>query len=537
MPKKSRGKKGLRNIKGLQKIKHLAFLSVLLSLIKKNSKLIIRSKSSSLIVILGPLLIIGLVGAAFNTSSMYGIKIGTYSPDYNELTGSLVTALEDNQFRVEKVSDQETCVKKLKQGDLNVCAVFPADLTIGSEDDVKFFVDKSRMNIVWLIIDTISSKVAGKSSELSMEMTTVIVDALTDAESKISEKKNVMTGMITDAKATSQELENVNTKIGQLDLDFDADDIKLNLIKSRLNSVVGSMNLSNDFDSVFEAIDDAINDTYDIEKKFSNMSSVVGGVVTDVGLVKQTLNDNIKDIESMNSVLGSITQKIDAIQIKEAGKIVTPIKTNIEPVVAETTHLNNLFPTLVVLVLMFIALLVSSTLVVREKTNSAYFRNLIAPTSDGMFLFGDFLTNFLIIFVQVAIIFGVAAIFFKDAIINVIGPALLAVVLISTTFIMFGLFVGQLFKTEETSALAAVTVGSVLLFFSGTLLPLETLPVALRKITDFNPFVLGEHILKQIMLFGNGLGSVWQQLVILIGYSVVLCLLVYGTRRLSKAYL
>jgi len=520
----------------VNKVKYFAFLSVLLSLIKKNSKLIVRSKSSSLIVILGPLLIIGLVGAAFNSSSLYDIKIGTYSPEYNELTGSIVTALEDSEYSVEKVNSEDSCINKLKQGDLHVCAVFPANFSIGSEDDIQFFVDKTRMNIVWLIIDTISTKISGKSSELSMEMTTVILDALTDADKKINDKKNVLVGMVTDAKATNDELTSVNTKFSQLDLEFDSDELGLGLIESRLNSALSGSN-STEFSGVYDAIGQVLNKSKNLERKFNNASFVVGGIVTDIGMIQQSVSDNVKDIETMNSVLGSISEKISSVQVREADKIVTPIGTNIEPVVAETTHLNNLFPTLVVLVLMFIALLVSSTLVVREKTNSAYFRNLITPTSDGMFLFGDFLTNFLILFVQVAVIFGVATIFFKDAIFGVLGAALLAVVIIATTFIMGGLFVGQLFKSEETSALAAVTVGSVLLFFSGTLLPLETLPIYLRRITDFNPFVLGEHVLKQIMLFGNGLGSVWQPLLILTGYSVVLCLLVYGTRRLSKAYL
>ena len=65
MPKKTK-----ENQKNVKQVK-LMFLSVLISLIKKNSKLIVRSKSSSLVIIFGPLLIIGLVGAAFNTSSLY----------------------------------------------------------------------------------------------------------------------------------------------------------------------------------------------------------------------------------------------------------------------------------------------------------------------------------------------------------------------------------------------------------------------------------------------------------------------------------
>ena len=58
----------------------------LYGIIVKNIRLLLRSKSSSLIVILGPLLLVLLVGAAFNTATVYGIKVSVYSESYNSLT-------------------------------------------------------------------------------------------------------------------------------------------------------------------------------------------------------------------------------------------------------------------------------------------------------------------------------------------------------------------------------------------------------------------------------------------------------------------
>ena len=61
---------------------------VLLKIIQKNLKLLIRSKSSALIIILGPLLVIFLVGIAFGNISKYSLNIGTYTESYTDITNS-----------------------------------------------------------------------------------------------------------------------------------------------------------------------------------------------------------------------------------------------------------------------------------------------------------------------------------------------------------------------------------------------------------------------------------------------------------------
>ena len=47
-------------------------------IVKKDFKILIRSKLSALIILLGPLIIVSLIGMAFNNSSVNNIKIGTY---------------------------------------------------------------------------------------------------------------------------------------------------------------------------------------------------------------------------------------------------------------------------------------------------------------------------------------------------------------------------------------------------------------------------------------------------------------------------
>ena len=59
-------------------------------IISKNLKLLIRSKSSALIIILAPLLLILLVGIAFDNANAYGLNIGVFSQSDNENVDLLI---------------------------------------------------------------------------------------------------------------------------------------------------------------------------------------------------------------------------------------------------------------------------------------------------------------------------------------------------------------------------------------------------------------------------------------------------------------
>jgi len=99
--------------------------------IGKNFKILFRLKTSILAVILGPLIIVLLIGLAFNSSSSIDISIGYTSPDNSTLTHEFVTALADNGYGVELFPSKNHCVDQLEQGLLHTCLIFPEDFCCG----------------------------------------------------------------------------------------------------------------------------------------------------------------------------------------------------------------------------------------------------------------------------------------------------------------------------------------------------------------------------------------------------------------------
>ncbi|MBU0929503.1 MAG: ABC transporter permease [Nanoarchaeota archaeon] len=475
------------------------------NIILKNFRLLIRSKTSSLVVILGPLLLIFLVGMAFNTTSLYDLRLGVYTPSYSELTNSLVDNLKGN-FLVTELDKQDQCINGVKTGEFNVCAVIPADLQVTTKENIIFYVDYSRVNLVYNIISVISSQLQNESTKLSTELTSDLLTRLNDAKVSLVEKKSDINSINSN---NNQAITNINAAQKNLvDLELQAN------YQVDENATSSEKNMAEKLEDAADAINRSLN-------LFSSTNNL--------------LDQNKDAVSSVSGAVDSVISTVSGLSVSEATDIVSPIKTQIEPITIKEEHINYLFPTLLILMIMFISILLSSTLLINEKSTFAYFRNFITPTSSFTFLIGNFLTNWFIAIFEVIIIIGFSAIFlFKD---NFLTTGLLSVLVLAVgavVFILLGMVIGYTFRSGETANLAAISIASVMLFFSNTILPIETLPTYIKSIVVFNPFVVIESMLKKLILYNAGLADQGWNFLILFGYIMLLGLIAYIMNESTK---
>jgi len=489
----------------------------ILQVIIKNLKLLTRSKGSALIVLLGPLILMLLISLSFNNSTLFNVKIGAYSDSYSELAESILSQLEDEQYKVVKVDSEEDCVDKVKTEVVQLCLLIPPSLQITSHEPITFYVDDSRINLVHLIINTISNKLSIKSEELSIDLTTKIVNVLNDANVKIAEESPNLPEVKSTLTLTESKLSELDSAISGLE--------STSSISSEISNIQLSLNVSSGEFSNLTSLVSAL------ETKISQVKSSSEGVSS---LVSQISKEKEK-VERLNSALSSIIINIDSIEIKDIDKIVNPISSEVRPITTDSTHLGNAFPVLLMIVLMFTGIVLSASTVIDEKTSKAYLRNYISPTPSVFFIIGDYAFSLIIMLLQMAVIFIVtilatSAPFSYIELLN----TLVALILISSVFILIGMFIGYVFRSSETANMASISVATVLLFFSSTVLPLETLPVTIREIVKYNPFVLGESLLRQTILFKESLQGSYIVMSAIILYISVLAVLTYLTRRLNK---
>jgi ABC-type multidrug transport system permease subunit len=539
------------------------------AIFKKNLLVLLKSRWWALAVIIGPLLLIFLSGAAFDNLNEYRLNIGIYSPTYNELTTSFIDKLNSDAFRTVKAGSPDECIDFIKLGISHACIIFPPDLGLGAQ--LTIYIDYSKLNLAWVVRDTLFSKVEERSTEITQQLTDNILSKLILARNEISvdtplviilEKQegnitSIAQGALVIVGNRSYRLNvgdvsslemGVNASIstywkleGQAlnDLKFasfilvngdfsDDRDTELTAdINDRkkaisvLNSYMNWLN-SRDYSFSFNNTIDAIRRKTDTSNMVISLSE---GSLSDIASSSDS-NSNI--IRRVKYSLENVGKELAAIDEYKAEDIAVPVSIDIKPITSYNTNLNYIFPTLMAMSIMLASLLLASIIVVMELNSPAFFRNAISPTKAIVFFFTDYLADLSIVGVQTVLMIIMSLFFFFSQIMANLVTTLFVCFFISTFFIILGMGIGYLFKTEQISILAATFTASIFLFFSNMLVPIENMPVFLTKIVQFNPFIISVSLIRKSILFGASFFSLATEIIYLILLTLMLLLLYFG---------
>lgn len=536
-------------------------------LTKKNLKLLLRSRTSALIIIFAPLLIILILGLSFNTSDKFGLRLGMYAPSFSEDVNSFISLLEQEQFTVIKYESVNVCIEDIKSGNVHTCLSLPESLRVedNTPKEVTFHIDPSKINLVWVVQETVKSKFNLKAQEISQELTGNILSKLASTKTTVGEKKDSLASIIEKTSSTSGTA--ASTKNSLLSLDVS--------ISSTIYNSSALTDLSSDIDDSSDRIDEAISavnsaDATDGQKEEirtllneakaeltnaliltnSNSSGSVAGLISSLQTELQGVNTRLLAVseaigsananldtlsasvtetktalEGLQSSLTAIHDDLASIKVTEAGTIAAPLISKIERVSEEGTYLNYLFPALLILIVMFSSLLLGTTLVMIEKNSPAYLRNFFLPVRKITFITSIYLTTMIISIVEIGIILLISLFFLKGSLVTLLLVALI-LLLAGSVFTLLGMAIGYIFTSEETGVLASISLGSVLLFLSGVIFPLEGISATLRKITSFSPFVLGEKVVRELFIFNSPLQKVAVESGILLAYAIGLFIVI-----------
>lgn len=551
-------------------------------LIKKNLKLLTRSKTSALVVFFAPLMIILILGLAYNTTSKYGLNIGVHADSFTEDVNSFIDILQEKEYKITKYdSSMEDCINDLKSGATHACISLPESLSIedNTAKEIIFYIDPSKINLVWAIQEAVGSKFELKSEEISQQLAQNILAKLSDTKTKVEEQSNELSSAKEKSQSASSSAESLASSLNSLDLSVPGPEYDLSAVAGFKSSFSTAVKKSeNSIDDAIDAVEGAEitsgkeelltalalaktsvkslggNDSKSLEEilslveslnhdlviakeKLTSASTAVSSTSASLGSTSATIKESISTLENVQASLNNVKTNIESQKVTEAGIISSPLTTKIEMVSPKSSYLNYIFPALLVLVVMFSSLLLGTTLVMMEKNSPAFFRNYFVPIRKETFVASIFLTNLIISLVQIIIILGVSLFFLKEKNPLMMFPVAGVLLLSSSVFTFLGMGLGYLFKSEETGTLASISLGSFLLFMSGVIIPIESISLLLRKMTVFNPFVISEKIIREIFLFNSPLKSVSVDLLILIGYIIILFLIIVIINYLTHKHL
>jgi len=487
--------------------------SSLFTLVEKNLKIFFRSKISSAIIILMPLLIVLFAGYGFASNNLTGIGIATYSVSYSNVSETILSNLKEQDFLINKYNSLEDCVNSVKISENQICISFPENLSYqGNKEDVVFYVDYSRMNLAYNLINVFEKQVSSEASNIGIVLAQDLIDTLNFLKVTLGEEKTM--------------LSSISSGFG--DVENFGDSIKSPI--TNIDAILADL----------DTLDSSLNSSEELESSISDLNSV-----------KTNVNNNFDNLEKLTSKnkelklkfdgilndLENLTNSLNSLKIANADKIVSPFDISLKSITPESKKREYLIPIIISLISLFGAILISSTLVLKNKKTKAYFRNFVTPTSDFTFVLSIYLTCLIILFLQFLLVFvGVYFIFgmnFFALPFEMISVLILGL----SVFISIGMFLGYVFRSEETIIFSSVLVASILMFFSNIILPLENISGKLLRIALFNPLVLLENSLKKIYLFGLGFDSIWFEIAVLAGIFLFFGILTYFMRKLTKRVL
>jgi ABC-type multidrug transport system permease subunit len=487
------------------------------SCVHKDIKIFGRSKFSAIVAVLIPLVIVLLIGAAFSSSELSGVKVSVYSGAYNELTESIISNFEAQSFVVIKEDSSEKCIGAVISDRSQICVVFPSELSSeGNVDAVEFHVDNSQVNLAYVLVEEVRQSVASKSSEISVDLVNDLVDALNSVKSSLeTEKANLdkaaqgARSLGTSADSARNSIPDLSSVVTKLESAKNiADDINSSSLSSQINSALAEVTTASEsFDSFSTSLGDMKTNSATISAELSTVSSAVDGAIVE----------------------------LKGIKVTEAEKIVSPIRTEIKNVVAESTNWDFIFPTILALMVLFGSTLLAAVMALRDKQSRAYFRNFITPTSEFTFLVAMYVSSIIILIIQTLVLFAGLILITNLAVSNIATLALVLFVS-ATTFIFLGLFVGHLFRSEQVAILVSLSVISLMLFFSNVILPVESILGKFQSIATYNPLVVTSSMLKKVLLFDQGISQMMPEFYILLIALVVCFGLAYAAKRSTRRF-
>ena len=483
----------------------------IISIVARNMKIIYRSKLSTFLVLLAPILIVFLIGSAFNSSSLNNIKVGTYSSDYNDLVNSMVNGMSDNGFETQKMTSQDECIQKIKQGLIHICITFPEGLSLqGSNNPIVISIDNSRMNLAYSLTSVINSKLTSKGSEIGVNMLNEILDVLKQVKDSLPTQK-------TNVDLTSSNLNSISS-------------INLENLSSQITSIEHSISRLDGENLTITGI----NALGDLNTTLTDLESFNSDLTDSLGTLDEQSTLGKERLILISTNLAGLIENLSIINANSAENIVSPIKTEISSVNKDSTNWKYLYPTLVALILLLSGVVLSSSIVLTERKERARFRNFMTPTSNLSFVLGAYITGLIILLIQMIILLVCTSLLTKLDIITPLLSTSIVLIIAASVFLFLGMFIGYTFKSDETTILASISVAALLIFFSNAIIPVESIKGVLRYVAYYNPFYVADSLLKKAILFNEPLRSLLGGILILLAAAAILLVLCLFARKMNK---
>lgn len=189
-------------------------------------------------------------------------------------------------------------------------------------------------------------------------------------------------------------------------------------------------------------------------------------------------------------------------------------------------------PAVIAVILMLMALLLTSLAVVREREVGTLEQLMVSPLTPTELILGKTMPVAAIAFIDLALVTGVAVLWFHIPLRGSLLLLVAAACVYILTALGLGLLISSISATQQEAFMAMFLFFLPMIVLSGFMYPVETMPAFFQELTLLNPVRHFLEIVRGIFLKGEGASDLWPQLATLSAMAAgVLTLAVHQFRR------
>ncbi len=292
---------------------------------------------------------------------------------------------------------------------------------------------------------------------------------------------------------TIHEMENISIildeKIDEMEAYYNQSYHYIDLLKEEINKLETEQNITLDkIRQLKTTLDNTTEASALMYSQIAYVEELKNNLSREIKLMSETARNFTNQIVVLTDELNQTTIVLDEYTSKDPINIIRPVTLKQMTIHGKKSYFEFLAPGLIALILMFIMLFISSGSIVSERQNGTMARNFLSPTSIVLFLFEKTIYLLILAFIQTALMIVLCMILGVS--ITITPSLLLAVLVMSLSFITLGLMIGGLSKTENTALLSSLVIGLPMLFLSGLFFPFEIMPEFIKVIGTNLPLTL-----------------------------------------------
>lgn len=189
-------------------------------------------------------------------------------------------------------------------------------------------------------------------------------------------------------------------------------------------------------------------------------------------------------------------------------------------------------PGIIGVLIMQIALILTSTAVVRERENNTLEQIIASPITRTQFITGKIVPYVMIAFVDFYLILCLGWVLFEIPEPSSHLLLLLLAVIYVTGLIAMGLAISTVSQTQQQAIFLSIFILIPSILLSGFIFPLEAMPPYIRPIAYILPFTYFVEIIRGLLLKSNSFVELWVDYLALSGFALLF--IVISVRRLEK---